>query len=810
MWIQIIVRAATIGFCLASSAAAPANTAIDPARGWMQDDRLAALNRAVRHNDLKLVESLLAAGADPNLANASGELLLDVVTTPEMVELLVEAGADPLRSGPNRAGRSLSRQLFDDGRARFQSIAAALVKAGAPCDLENAVRYGWQDDIRRLLAEDRPSEGFPVSLLYRALESGDAEVLQLLLDEGVETTGMPPRSQIINRWYPRSVVEYAAQVGGSKEVLALIRAGAPVEPEARGWASPPRGTSVPLGRFRASGGDLLDRAIDQGDVALFDLLVARGIEPTARKRQVGASIQSSSAIQDRVLRAAWRGHHRILDRLIAASRAASSNGAEPLTIDEPLLAAASAGHEELYDALRILAEPRTLHAAAALGRTEEIRSFLAERSGDHFQKDARCGASPLSWAVLHGRLEAAKLLLKRGANPTERIRREISTAIWDGARGTEMPSRPYYTTPEELSVLEHVLRKDEMTMARVLLEAGARVDSSALAALMSCTSTTATELLQAAKQAELVVTDSPDWACDAFTALLWTKMPKAIALQRVRLLLDMGAATSFRRPDGSPILRRAIRSQSNLDVATALRDAGAPVPPELAVLYDWGEPIEGKRWMESLDADEVRSLLHRAADLSGIEPTRRILAARPDLEGAVIVERLRNVAYKGRLDLIDVLLERAPEGYDYLADAELLSHGAGSPEFVQTLLGRGADPSATDRSGFGALHRAAQAGSAESIRILLAAGASPVARSYNGQTPLSKVADARRNIWRRVPEDEIAECARLLLEAGADPLSLDSVGRMTFETLLYSAETASLRAKIRDGLAPYVRADWLE
>ncbi len=71
------------------------------------DDPVAAIALAIRNNDAAAIERGLAADVDPDSVNADGETLLNnavLFGTPEIVEILLKAGADPNAPGKNGLG----------------------------------------------------------------------------------------------------------------------------------------------------------------------------------------------------------------------------------------------------------------------------------------------------------------------------------------------------------------------------------------------------------------------------------------------------------------------------------------------------------------------------------------------------------------------------------------------------------------------------------------------------------------------------------------------------------------------------------
>ncbi|MGC4119989.1 MAG: ankyrin repeat domain-containing protein [Myxococcales bacterium] len=91
---------------------------------------------------------------------------------------------------------------------------------------------------------------------------------------------------------------------------------------------------------------------------------------------------------------------------------------------------------------------------------------------------------------------------------------------------------------------------------------------------------------------------------------------------------------------------------------------------------------------------------------------------------------------------------------------------AGRAAEAKALLDRGADPNATTRWGWTALHHASRLGRAELAELLLARGASPRAKGRDGSSPLHLAAGAGQ-----------VELVGALLAAGADAADPDREGR---------------------------------
>jgi ankyrin repeat protein len=98
----------------------------------------------------------------------------------------------------------------------------------------------------------------------------------------------------------------------------------------------------------------------------------------------------------------------------------------------------------------------------------------------------------------------------------------------------------------------------------------------------------------------------------------------------------------------------------------------------------------------------------------------------------------------------------------------LQSTGVGTTEIVNLLLDRGADISAVDKNGMGAVSRAAFTRRADLVELLVRRGAKVDQEDKLGQTPLFKAVTNR---------EDSHDLVRLLIELGADPDASDSSGR---------------------------------
>lgn len=164
--------------------------------------------------------------------------------------------------------------------------------------------------------------------------------------------------------------------------------------------------------------------------------------------------------------------------------------------------------------------------------------------------------------------------------------------------------------------------------------------------------------------------------------------------------------------------------------------------------------------------------LHRAAFTGSTDALLALLDYGANLklrdEGKLLP--IHKAASMGRSEAIALLLERDPisvnsEAADSWTPLHLAAHG-GHAVACETLLLRGADPSAVDSERMTPLHRAATSGREASCQVLLRAGADPQAADQSRATPLHVAC-----------EMGFVLPARALLEAGAPVDVIDGMRR---------------------------------
>jgi ankyrin repeat protein len=158
------------------------------------DEGTTALRLAVNNNLIPCAKALLAAGADPNIAEDDGITPLMVAEDAEMARCLLDAGADVnARSHQGDTALLIAAESGNDA-----SFVALLLERGADANavsedgysaLMSAVSEGYMDVLKVLLAADPPAD---VNLqndegqtaLFRSTDDGNLVAMKLLLDAG--------------------------------------------------------------------------------------------------------------------------------------------------------------------------------------------------------------------------------------------------------------------------------------------------------------------------------------------------------------------------------------------------------------------------------------------------------------------------------------------------------------------------------------------------------------------------------------------------------------------------------------------------
>jgi ankyrin repeat protein len=187
------------------------------------------LSAAVQIGDPELVRLLLAAGADPNRKHPDGTTALTWCGNAEITALLLDAGASARHELGERMEYFSLQSAAEDGD--LERLRLLLDRGGAECQLSRltaglawtplhyAVNGGHREAAQLLidagadpdLFEDDLSFDTAISL---AADRGDVEMVKLLLANGADPA--------LEAWPARSALDIARQHTGNPELLECI------------------------------------------------------------------------------------------------------------------------------------------------------------------------------------------------------------------------------------------------------------------------------------------------------------------------------------------------------------------------------------------------------------------------------------------------------------------------------------------------------------------------------------------------------------------------------------------------------------
>lgn len=355
----------------------------------------------LKANQATLVDMLLAAGADPNLADDNGFLPLDLAARrPDaaIFDRLVASGA--VIDGTRVTLSTLFRHAVEAGN---RELAARLLDLGAdlqPQDnwtpLAAAARKGHIEMVHLLLDAGAPLEATGPATeppLVAAIQRGSVDAVRILIAAGADLNGGPSADYI--------PLVTAASNGSEEIVQLLVAAGAMVNATDSMGVSP------------------LHAAVQPGREKIVQFLVWSGAD---------VNISSASFTEDP--RSAYATQSRMMIAMMQAQLGAT--GAQPpglptrmvgLRFDAPL-------------------------AVAVAGGSAEVVKILLEAGANPHIRDVATGGTLLHLAVKSSSVSCLALLLEAGVDPalTDRqgetardraidIYRQDMVAIFDQAKG---------------------------------------------------------------------------------------------------------------------------------------------------------------------------------------------------------------------------------------------------------------------------------------------------------------------------------------------------------------------------------------
>lgn len=385
--------------------------------------RIDALPRA-NEDCLAISKLLLEHGAKTTDANGSQALGLVTVANPssEMLKLLLEHGAKATTSDPK-----IISPLYGATMTRRMEFIQLLLEAGADplqksttasSALDLACSMGDIKIVRQLLSavKDDSQLSNAYEPIYRAAQRGNLDIVRLLLKSGISVNA---RSSL-----EATPLHSVAKADDPELLQILLEAGAEINAQDQAGYTP-LFNALEAGKFQHlpilfKHGASLDLTTAEGVTAL--MIAASWGDPETMKtlHQAGAKLDVSSDNKGTALHfAAVQGHLKavkyLLDAGLAVDTPARGNMDSPLHLASGGVAGTRKRHA---DSFADLAGNKMFHDRpwpngdqAAYTKTVE----LLISAGADVNNQNSIGKTPLHLTAQFGQLDNAKLLLSKGA-----------------------------------------------------------------------------------------------------------------------------------------------------------------------------------------------------------------------------------------------------------------------------------------------------------------------------------------------------------------------------------------------------------
>ncbi|HZI40970.1 MAG TPA: ankyrin repeat domain-containing protein [Gemmatimonadaceae bacterium] len=391
-----------------------------------------ALHFAMNPMSEAVVETLLARGADPNIRD-DGDNAMPIHFAAErgalnVVKRLIEHGADPVGAGTTHELEVIGWATCFS-YAFHEDVANYLLAHGARHTIHSATAMGAANAIREIVARapdevDRPMDAtnhrrrpLHLAVIKRQLAS-----LATLLEVGanpstIDAAGLSPLDQAALDGQ-QQMVDLLLQRGATLTLPAAVVLGRDVD---RVLGENP-GALGPNGRFRT----LIVRAAERAPGRVIEALLRYGasVDATDDEQTAVDSASGYTALHA----AAFAGN-------MDAVRVLLANGANVRARDSrwhgtPAGWANYAKHLDVRDI--ILRGPIDLFDAIAYDRVDRFHEIfdghygLNESIGRHLKREpgpdewTKSWWTPLAFAIVNGKPDAVRELLRMGARPTHR------------------------------------------------------------------------------------------------------------------------------------------------------------------------------------------------------------------------------------------------------------------------------------------------------------------------------------------------------------------------------------------------------
>lgn len=431
---------------------------------------------------------------------------------------------------------------------------------------------------------------------------------------------------------------------------------------------------------------------------------------------------------------------------------------------EPLGAAVEAGLKDVVDycvkqGSNVNREDRNgdtpIGKASADGRTE-IVAALVQKKPDLNVFLPRLGGTPLYRAAYNGHTEVVRILLDNGAD-VNAVPANGMTALFGAVarqhRDTALLLLQRGASPNV---------RNEMG-ASVIASAYFWKDPEVIAALKKAGASLSIDEAIILKEREVfdqLLRDNPGLA-KSVGPRGGTALMTAAAVgdtQSAQALLDKGADPNVKSAAGVTALALAMERGDKAMVDLLNRHgAKAAGSPELSIALCQAAAIKGKGAI-------VEELLAKGADVNAV--------------GSRDETALYKACYHGAPDCARVLLDHnADPQRGAKRETPLIGAATqGHADIIRMLAAKGVDVKANSSY---ALHVAARNNRIEAVKTLIELGCDVNARTSGAYLPVPLLATVRYSPG--VIEPAYAEIARILLQAGADPLAKDARGRTAID-----------------------------
>ena len=713
----------------------------------------------------------LDRGVDVNARVTPQGAWLDAASAGGYVRLarfLLSKGAD---ANPGATTRTLWTPLHSAALCGRTEIIRLLLAAGADANVKDefgrtALSYAFEAgrrDAGILLADGVPPAALP---LQDAIAGGDVELVRILLAKGAEVNPSAPFPGILASSPLACAMRAAEQTSDPdrrkryEDVVLLLlgqaaEADLSMDPYASSVTTGPRvgGMRLNLGR------KVIHAAAEYGFVRAVRVCLEKGADVNGKDPKGRTPLHLAAAA----------GDSEIAGMLLA--KGADVNAADPENA-LPIHAAAGGGNPGVISL--ILAKGATtleardragrtpLMAAAEAGQREAVRLLIDK--GANVNATTPTGSGLLHLAVSHGDRVLLDLLYAKGFDP----KKDAASRGRDSALAPAIRAR-------NRAAIDWLIEKGadvnavDASGGTPLLAAAPGRDPALIAHLIS----RGADVRRANRNGETLLHVVMGWADPGLTEALIAAGADVNAKDgKGRNALSLAA--SHGRPDTVDFL---IDRSSDLNVKDANGEAAL-----LSVLKK-GWAAQARHLIDKgVDVNvrdrEERTPLHYAARGRDAEVVRMLVAKGADAHA------------------------RAKDGATAIDEAA----ARGGPEVVETLL-RGDNLKTAASDGRTLLHDAARNGNVDATKRLIAAGLDINARDEKGNTPLHACAGIDRSPRVYGDGENLTTLARLLIEAGSDPLAKNQDGKAPLAGAM-ERDDAELTALLRSRGAVPAPADY--